>query len=106
MFQHRAYAKKGREITGLLLDSLKEQMAEGTMKVAQFGAVVETDIPLDYMSKTLNACTQSLERLVKIERQAFRLDDDDQDENPNADLTDSELEQQIADLSSDSSAAS
>lgn len=106
VFQHRAYAKKGREITGLLLDSLKDQMAEGTMKVAQFGAVVETDIPLDYMSKTLNACTQSLERLVKIERQAFRLDDDDQDENPNADLTDSELEQQIADLSSDSSAAS
>lgn len=102
VFQHRAYAMKGREITGLLLDKLKAQMEEGKMKVAQFGALVETDIPLDYMSKTLNAATQSLERLVKIERQAFRLDDEEKDENPDESLTDEELEKQIADLSSGS----
>lgn len=102
VFQHRAYAKQGREITGLLLNKLKAQMDEGKMKVAQFGAVAEVDIPLDYMSKTLNAATQSLERLVKIERQAFRLDDEEKDENPDESLTDEELEKQIADLSSGS----
>tara|TARA_R110002033_G_scaffold170862_2_gene214568 strand:+ start:8315 stop:8893 length:579 start_codon:yes stop_codon:yes gene_type:complete len=95
VFHHRSYAQKGREITGLLLDKLKQQMEAGTMKVAAFGQVVETDIPLDYMGKTLSAATQSLERLVKIERQAFRLDDDDQNENPNADLSDDELDKKI-----------
>jgi hypothetical protein len=103
VFQHRAYAMKGREITGLLLDKLKEQMEAGTIIVPQFGKNVEIDIPLDYIGKTLSAATQSLDRLVKIERQAFRLDDEEKDENPNEDLTDSELEKQIADLSSGSS---
>lgn len=106
VFQHRAYAQKGRVITGLLLEKLEEQMKSGKMTISQFGKETEIDIPLDYMGKTLSAATQSLERLVKIERQAFRLDDDDQDDNPDKDLSDSELEKQIADLSSDSSAKS
>ena len=96
VFQHRAYAQQGREIVGLLFTDLRKQMEAGTMKVAQFGAVVEVDIPLDYMGKTLSAATQSLERLVKIERQAFRLDDDDKDENPHENLSDDEIDRQIA----------
>ena len=99
VFQHRAYAQKGREITGLLLDKLKEQMEAGTITVSQFGKNVEIDIPLDYMGKTLSAATQSLERLVKIERLAFRLDDDDKDENPLESLSDDEIDRQLAECS-------
>lgn len=100
VFEHRAYAKSSREVVGSLLSKLKEQVEQEYMKVQAFGEVVEVDIPLDYMGKVISAATQSLERIVKIERQAFRLDDDDSDTNPHEALTDAELERQIEQFTS------
>lgn len=96
VFQHRSYAKRGREVIGKLLDRLEGQLAREKITISSFGKESEIDIPLDYVGKVVNSATQSLERIVKIERQAFNLDADaDSKENPSEKLTDDELDAEI-----------
>lgn len=96
VFEHRAYALKARVILGSLIARVEEQIESGKTTVVQFGNAMEVDIDNKEVSQTINAITQSLERIVKIERQSFRLDDDDKEENPATELTDEDLERQIA----------
>lgn len=73
---HRLRASEYQGIVQLYGSKLREQLDNGKLMVkAPNGDPIEIDIPLEYIGKCLNSATQSLERLIKIERQAYSLDD-------------------------------
>ncbi|RDL44354.1 hypothetical protein DN730_08090 [Marinomonas piezotolerans] len=73
---HRTRAAEYQEIVRIYGAKLREQLTNGKLTVqAPNGDPVEIDIPLEYIGKCLNSATQSLERLTKLERQAYNLDD-------------------------------
>lgn len=51
-------------------------MAAGKLLIQIRDKVVEVDIPLDYVGKSLGYATASLERLIRLQRQAHGLDAD------------------------------
>ena len=74
--RHRRYAGEYLEIVSQYRKTLKQQLDAGTMSVQlPNGEIAEVDLNLDYVGKCVNSATQSLERLIKIERQAYNLDD-------------------------------
>ena len=73
---HRARAAEYQDIVKGYGQRLKDQITNGTLTVQnREGDVVDIDLPLEYVGKCLNSATQSLERLIKMERQAYNLDD-------------------------------
>jgi hypothetical protein len=73
---HRMRAKEYQRIVQTYGERLKAQIENETLEVQnRDGDVVSIDLPLDYVGKCLNSATQSFERLVKLERQAYNLDD-------------------------------
>ncbi|WP_347506189.1 hypothetical protein [Pseudomonas anguilliseptica] len=72
---HQRMLRRAQDLTETLMDQLEKQLADGKIRVqARGGEVVEIDIPLDYAGKTLGNATMSLERVVRLQRQAFELD--------------------------------
>jgi len=56
---------------------LEEQVdAKKQTVLLKDGTTAEIDLNMEYVGKCLNSATQSAERLIKIERQAFNLDED------------------------------
>ncbi|MAF34297.1 hypothetical protein CMO91_00455 [Candidatus Woesearchaeota archaeon] len=74
---HIQMAADLRSILGNYTGLLRDQVQAGRVAVQlKDGTVVDIDVPLEYVGKCINSATQSFERLVKIERQAFSLDED------------------------------
>lgn len=74
--KHRTRAAEYQEIVGMYSKELRKQLTNGKLTVqAPNGDPIDIDIPLEYVGKCLNSATQSFERLVKLERQAYNLDD-------------------------------
>ena len=97
---HRSLAAEYLQITQTYGAKLREQLTTGRLMVqAPNGDPIEIDIPLEYVGKCLNSATQSLDRLVKIQRQAYSMDDKDETPtDPLEDLTNEELDARIAEL--------
>lgn len=93
---HRTQLTQMRGIVRAYSDMLGDQMKRGTIEVKdRNGDVREIDVSLDYVGKSLNAATQSLERLVRMERDSYGLDLENEQEPPERKLTDAELDAQI-----------
>jgi hypothetical protein len=74
--RHRVRAGEYQDIVEMYGKELRNQLESGKLKVlAPNGDPMEIDIPLEYVGKCLNSATQSFERLVKLERQAYNLGD-------------------------------
>lgn len=94
---HRSLAAEYLQITQTYGAKLREQLTAGRLVVeAPNGDPIEIDIPLEYVGKCLNSATQSLDRLVKIQRQAYSMDDKDEaTKDPYEELTDDDLNTRI-----------
>ena len=74
---HQKMLRRAKGLTETLMEQLEEQLERGSMRVMnKAGDVVEVDIPLDYAGKTLSNATVAMERVVKLQRQAYGLDVD------------------------------
>jgi len=98
---HRKSLERWRTIAERYAELLEGQVASGTITVDLGGGeTTEIDVPLEYVGKCLGHGTQTLERIVKMERQNYGLDLDADDKRaPEEELTDDELEKRIAKLS-------
>lgn len=101
VLSHRKTIADQREIVALVNVRLHEQVSATTIKVLnRDGEEVEVNPSLDYITKSLSAATASLERLVKLERQAFNLDAEEKPVNPLEKLSEAELDAAIESLAS------
>ncbi|SEJ46582.1 hypothetical protein SAMN05216201_10980 [Pseudomonas linyingensis] len=74
---HQHLLRKAKTLAESLMDLLERQLEKGTVTVQlKGGDTAEVDVPLDYAGKTLGNATMALERVVRLERQAYGLDDD------------------------------
>lgn len=96
---HRKQLTAWRAILDKYTQRLDEQLDRGSLSVhTKSGDVAEVDIPLDYVGKSLSAGTQALDRVVRMERESYGLDDDNGDEPAEARLTDEQVRERIAQL--------
>ncbi len=96
---HRKQLSAWRAILDKYTARLDEQLERGSLSVqTKSGDVAEVDLPLDYVGKSLSAGTQALDRVVRMERESYGLDDDNDDESPEARLTDDQVRARIAQL--------
>jgi len=73
---HQRLLMQAKTLAETLMDRLGEQLEKGTMTVQlKSGETDEVDVPLDYAGKTLGNATMALERVVRLERQAYGLDE-------------------------------
>lgn len=77
---HRKQTDRWRRLVERYSDLLGEQLDSGKITVEIEGQPVEIDAPLEYFGKCLGHGTQALERLVKMERKSFGLDDEQRDD--------------------------
>ena len=78
---HRKRLETWREILDKYAGLLSEQLDRGSIQVqTRSGDVTEIDLPLDYIGKSLQPGTQALERVIKLERQAYGMDEEKPDE--------------------------
>ena len=74
--QHRTDIKDQREIVGLVSKNLRDQLERGYLEVLdRSNTHVKIDVPLDYLGKVVANTSASLDRLIKLERQAFNIND-------------------------------
>ncbi|MBD9415917.1 hypothetical protein IB234_15245 [Pseudomonas sp. PDM16] len=74
---HQKLIRRARGLADKLMELLEKQLEAGKIKVqVRGGGVVEIDLPLDYAGKTLGNATTSMERAIRLERQAYGLDDE------------------------------
>ena len=96
---HRKHLERWRNLEGKYADLLTEQLERGTMTVQlKNGDLAEIDVPLDYIGKAMSNGTTALEKIVKLERQSYGMDEEGDDEPPERSLTDDELNARIAEL--------
>ncbi|MBM96013.1 MAG: hypothetical protein CMI09_09240 [Oceanospirillaceae bacterium] len=95
VLNHRALGGRFETAIDNLLTRLEEQVAKERITVQIQDATVEVDVPLEYVGKVVNAATQSFERVVKIQRLSYGLDEKEEQKMPGEDLTDSELDRRI-----------
>lgn len=96
---HRKQLTAWRAILDKYTDRLTEQLGRGKLSVqTRDGNVTEIDVPLDYIGKSLGAGTQALDRVVRMERESYGLDDDPGDQPAEARLTDDQVRDRIAEL--------
>ena len=75
---HQQRIERWHNIGENLATRLEEQLKAGSIEVVtKSGETANVDLQLDYISKTLMQGTGALEKLVKLERQAHGLDEDD-----------------------------
>lgn len=73
---HQGQIALYQQVVSKLGKLLKTQVASGKQEVmTKSGDKVTIDLDLEYVGKTLNAATNSLERLIKLERQAHNLNE-------------------------------
>ncbi|WP_163557576.1 hypothetical protein [Halomonas sp. NO4] len=73
-----AWRERLEEYTALL----GQQMASSTRTVLdREGNEVDVDVELDYVGKCMSYGTQALDRVVKLERQSYGLDESDSDDD-------------------------
>lgn len=86
---HQVLIARARGIAQQFIERISEQLANEKIKVMiQGNKAIEIDIPLDYVGKSLGHATQSIERLIKLERQAHGLDTDKERESAGKSLED------------------
>lgn len=74
---HQRMIRRAKGLTEKLMDLLERQLETGKMQVqVRGGAVAEIDLPLDYVGKSLGSATQAMERAIRLERQAYGLDEE------------------------------
>lgn len=74
---HQKMLRRAKGLTETLMEQLEEQLSRGVLRVmSKAGEVAEIDVPLDYAGKTLSNATIAMERVVKLQRQAYGLDVD------------------------------
>nr|WP_298165324.1 hypothetical protein [uncultured Pseudomonas sp.] len=74
---HQQIIRRAKGLTEKLMDLLERQLETGKMTVqVRGGAVAEIDLPLDYVGKSLGSATQAMERAIRLERQAYGLDEE------------------------------
>lgn len=96
---HRKLLNRWRSITERYAEQLEAQLETGKLDVqVKSGDVVEIDVPLDYVGKAMANGTTALEKVVKLERQSYGLDLEDEDAPPERELSDEELEARIRKL--------
>lgn len=74
--EHRIDIRVQRDLVRLVNIRLNEQLGKETITIRTKDGVAEIDVPLEYVGKVLNNATMSLERLIRLERQAFNMDAD------------------------------
>ncbi|MFL0806749.1 MAG: hypothetical protein K6L60_05630 [Oceanobacter sp.] len=99
VLNHRVLGGRFEGATTNLLTRLEEQVANEKITVQIQDAAVQVDVPLEYVAKVLDAATKSFERIVKIQRLSYGLDEKEEQKMPGEDLTDSELDRKISRLS-------
>lgn len=78
---HRKLLTHWRGLMSQYSDQLERQVSQGTITIqAKNGDAVSIDVPLDYVGKCLSQGAQALERVVKLERQSYGLDDQEDDD--------------------------
>ena len=78
---HRKHLERWRTLTDKYAALLEAQLERGALSVQlKNGDVAEVDLPLDYVGKSMAAGTQALDRVVKLERQAYGMDEERPDE--------------------------
>ncbi len=79
--EHRTDIKDQRVLVESLTKELSEQLGRKKLTIKdKDGKHAEIDLPLEYIGKVINMATQSLERLVKMERHSFKLDDEQEED--------------------------
>ena len=99
VLNHRTLGGRFETAIENLLTRLEEQVAKAKITIEVQDATVEVDVPLEYVGKVMNTATQSFERIVKIQRLSYGLDEKEEQKMPGEDLTDSELDRKIERLS-------
>lgn len=97
---HRTRIERQRSIVETVECRLIGQLENEKRTVVIKGEPQEVDLDLEYAGKVLNSLTQSTERLIKLERQSYRLDVEDGPQKPEEKLTDDQLEDAIRSLTS------
>jgi len=93
---HRRLLGNYRKIADRFITQLGDQLDRGKREVQLAnGDVMEIDLDLEYIGKCMGHGTQALERVIKMERQSYRLDAEEGDEPPERNLSDDEIEQRI-----------
>jgi len=78
---HRKHLERWRTLAGKYAELLETQLDRGALVVQlKNGDVAEVGLPLDYVGKSMAAGTQALDRVVKLERQAYGMDEEQSDE--------------------------
>lgn len=97
---HRRHLERWRSLAGRYAELLESQLERGALVVQlKNGDVAQVDLPLDYVGKSMASGTQALERVVKLERQAYGMDEPAGEEVPEERrLSDEELRNRIAEL--------
>lgn len=73
---HQRLISRAKGLTEKLLDLLEVQLDAGKIKVKVGANVVDIDLPLDYVGKTLGNATTAMDRAIRLERQAYGLDEE------------------------------
>lgn len=89
VLSHREDIAKYRDIVTTFGEKLSRHLTEGIKALNKDGDLVTEDVSLDYVAKSLNAATAALEKLIKLERQAFNLDEGEKQQD---------AQQQVQDL--------
>ncbi|CBV42531.1 hypothetical protein [Halomonas elongata] len=75
---HRAALSRWRRIADRFADRLDQQLEAGEITVQlKSGELASIDLPLDYIAKAMGAGTQAFDRVIRLERQSYGLDQDD-----------------------------
>lgn len=101
--RHRAIAQRFEAVTGRLLNVLEELAESGSVVSgvpADPDGNPESVMDIEAFAKTLDKASVAFERVVKIQRQAYGLDQkvDDKPKDPFESITDDQLERKIAHL--------
>lgn len=74
---HQRIIRRAKDLTDKLMELLERQLEAGKVKVqVRGGGVVEIDLPLDYVGKALGNATTAMDRAIRLERQAYGLDEE------------------------------
>lgn len=94
---HRQMLQRWRRIQDNFAGQLDTQLSTGKRDVeTRDGDVIEVDVDLEYAGKCIGYGTQALERVIKLERQSYGMDQPVTDDTPPEQaLTDEELEAKI-----------
>lgn len=78
---HRTVLSRWRDISDRFADRLEEQLEAGEISVQlKSGDITQIDLPLDYIAKAMGSGVQAVDRVIRLERQSYGMDQDDGDQ--------------------------